>query len=377
MAANSAAWTAMGASHHASGIASTINTAATSASWLGVGSAASAVNVTMQNAALHGLGGWVDVKPAVVSAAMMAYQSANSAMRPAAECNANRDEYVADNHINPAVFFTLTPRIVSLDAEYYGVMWPNNAAVGTTYGATLSMLTESLMIAPPIAPMGASPAAPAAAASAVSESVADTGAGAAMRGAYEGSSAATSGTGQGASAAQDLGGQVSQLIGPVQQGISSVMEAPSSLMQAPQSLMGPAQSMMGMFMNPGALGGLGGGADAAAATAAPAAAANAAAGAGSAIGSGGGGAIGSGGAGVPASAFTRPVSAFEPGGSGRPVGLRPSGALGADMARPTTSAIGPGGMGGMPVGSTAHAARGSEDGRSQRATTVRIVDDRV
>ncbi|WP_038855070.1 PPE domain-containing protein, partial [Mycobacterium avium] len=62
--ANQTAWTTLAATHHASGVASAINTAATSASWLGAGSAASAANVTMLNASLHGLAGWVDVKPA-------------------------------------------------------------------------------------------------------------------------------------------------------------------------------------------------------------------------------------------------------------------------------------------------------------------------
>lgn len=76
--ANQTAWTTLGASHHASGVASAINTAATAASWLGVGSAASALNVTMLNATLHGLAGWVDVKPAVVSTAIAAFETANA-----------------------------------------------------------------------------------------------------------------------------------------------------------------------------------------------------------------------------------------------------------------------------------------------------------
>ena len=62
--ANQAAWQTLGATHHASGVASAINTSATSASWLGGGSAASASSVTSLNASLHGLAGWVDVKPA-------------------------------------------------------------------------------------------------------------------------------------------------------------------------------------------------------------------------------------------------------------------------------------------------------------------------
>lgn len=162
--ANQTAWTTLGASHHASGVASAINTAATAASWLGVGSAASALNVTMLNATLHGLAGWVDVKPAVVSTAIAAFETANAAMRPAPECMENRDEWGVDNAINPSVLWTLTPRIVSLDVEYFGVMWPNNAAVGATYGGVLAALAESLAIPPPVATMGASPAAPAQAA---------------------------------------------------------------------------------------------------------------------------------------------------------------------------------------------------------------------
>lgn len=147
--ANQTAWTTLGASHHASGVASAINTAATAASWLGVGSAASALNVTMLNATLHGLAGWVDVKPAVVSTAIAAFETANAAMRPAPECMENRDEWGVDNAINPSVLWTLTPRIVSLDVEYFGVMWPNNAAVGATYGGVLAALAESLAIPPP------------------------------------------------------------------------------------------------------------------------------------------------------------------------------------------------------------------------------------
>ncbi|CPR10782.1 PPE family protein [Mycobacterium bohemicum DSM 44277] len=159
--ANQTAWTTLGASHHASGVASAINTAATSASWVGAGSAASALNVTMLNAALHGLAGWVDVKPAVVAAAIAAYEAANAGMRPAPECIANRVETATDYGINPSVLWTLTPRIASLEFEYFGNMWPTNSAVGAAYGAILAALAESLAIPPPVAGMGASPAAPA------------------------------------------------------------------------------------------------------------------------------------------------------------------------------------------------------------------------
>nr|ACJ35574.1 PPE2 [Mycobacterium intracellulare ATCC 13950] len=149
--ANQAAWTALAATHHGSSIASTINTVATSASWTGAGSLASAANATALNASLHGLAGWVDVKPAVVSTAVSAYQMAYGSMRPAPECIENRTETATDYGINPLVLGALTPRITSLELEYFGSMWPNNSAVGASYGSILTALSSSLTIPPPIA----------------------------------------------------------------------------------------------------------------------------------------------------------------------------------------------------------------------------------
>lgn len=369
--ANQTAWTALAATHHASGVASAINTAATSTSWLGAGSASSATNVTMLNASLHGLAGWVDVKPAVVSTAISAYQLANGSMRPAPECVANRDEWGVDNGINPLVLGALTPRIVSLDVEYFGVMWPNNAAVGASYGAILTALAESLAIAPPVAAMGASPAAPAQAASAVGQAAADVAAGDGMRAAYQGVQSGTQ-AGQAASGGQDFAGQAGTFMQPLQSMMGAVpqaLQAPTQMMQAPMSAMQPLQSMMGMFANPGAMGG-----------AAPAASAVSATGGLSAaeagVSAGGGGGASLGGAGMSATSFTRPVSAFEPATGGRPVGLRPSGALGAEAMRPQTTAVGGSSMGGMPVG---HAAGGGRESRakSEQPATVRVVDERV
>jgi hypothetical protein len=367
MLANQTAWIAVGASHHASASASVINTVATSASWAGAGSAGSAVNATMLNAALHGLAGWVDVKPAVVSAAISAYETASAGMRPAPECNANRDESAADNIANPSVLWTLTPRIVALDTEYFGVMWPNNSAVGASYGGILAGLAESLAIPPPLAAMGASPAAPAEAASAIGQAAGDAGAGDGMRAAFS----ATNGAGAPTSAGQDLGGQLNTFMEPVQSMMGAVpqaLQAPSQLMQAPMSAMQPLQSMMGMFASPGALG---------AGAGAPASAVGAVAAAPSAAAGVGGGGASVGGVGMPATSFTRPVSAFEPGSSGRPVGLRPSGALGAESVRsPTTTMTGGTGIGGMPVGHAGGGHRGSQN-KSARPATVRVVDDRA
>ncbi len=367
--ANQTAWQTLGATHHGSGIASAINTAATSASWLGGGSAASASNVTSLNASLHGLAGWVDVKPAVVATAISAFETANAGMRPAPECVGNRTECAADNIANPSVLWTLTPRITSLEMEYYGSMWPTNSAVGATYGGILAGLVESLAIPPPIAGMGASPAAPAEAADAIGESTADTAAGDGMRSAFQGVQAGTNGAGPSAGAGDGL----STFMEPVQSMLGTapqVLQSSSGLLQAPMSAMQPLQSVVGMFANPGALG-MGGsvpaGSTLSTGGAIPALEVGASAGTGG---------VGVGGAGVPLTSFTRPVSAFEPATSGRPVGLRPSGALGAEAIRPQTVATGAAPVGGMPMGAAAGGHRGSH-GKSEPAATVRVVDDRV
>ncbi|OBF54299.1 hypothetical protein A5756_15005 [Mycobacterium sp. 852002-53434_SCH5985345] len=367
--ANQAAWTALAATHHGSSIASTINTVATSASWVGTGSLASAANATALNASLHGLAGWVDVKPAVVSTAVSAYQMAYGSMRPAPECIENRTECATDYGINPLVLGALTPRITSLELEYFGSMWPNNSAVGASYGTILTALTQSLAIPPPLATMGASPAAPAEAASAVGQSAAQVAAGDGMRSAFQGAQTGTQGAGQAASGGQDFMSQAGSFMEPVQSMMGAVpqaMQAPMQMMQAPMQMMSPLQSMMGMFANPGAMAGATPGVSAVSATEV------------SAVGaSGGGGAASLGSGGMPATSFTRPVSAFEPVSSGRPVGLRPSGALGAEAIRPQTTTVGGGTpMGGMPVGHGAGGERGSRD-KSEQPATVRVVDTRV
>ncbi len=370
MLANEAAWTALGAAHHASGIASAVNTALTSVGWIGAGSAGSALNATLLNVALHGLAGWVDMKAPIVAAAVEAYQLAYGTMRTMQECEENRIETATDYSINWTVLGALTPRIASLEYEYFGLFWPNNAAVGASYGATLTALTSSLTVPAPVAGMGASPAAPAAAASAVGEAASQTAAGGAMRAAYTGTSAATNTAGPGASAAQGVGGEMSSLLSPVQSMGSSLMQAPQALTQVPQTMLGPAQSMLGMFMNPNVFGGA---LNSTGAGGVPASAMLSSATATPGVGVGGS-SLGS--AGAPVSAFTRPVSAFESGG-GRPVGLRPSGALGSvESQRVTTTSAG--GMGGMPIGHAAGAAGRGQSGRtSDRTNTVRVVDDRA
>ncbi len=364
--ANQVAWAVVGASHHACGVASAINTAATSAGWMGAGSAASAATATLLNASLHGLAGWVGVKPAVVGAAVTAYQTANAGMRPAPECVANRVETAADHAINPSVLWTLTPRIAALELEYFGTMWPNNSAVGAAYGAILAGLAASLAIAPPTAGMGASPAAPAEAASAVGEASAHAAAGDGMRAAYQGVQTGTTATGQAASSVPDVGGPLGTVMAPLQAltgAVPQALQAPTGMIQAPMSAIQPLQSLMGMFADPGTLDV---GATAPEVSMAPGA---------GAVSVGGGG-TSPGGAGMPATTFTRPVSAFEPGVGGRPVGLRPSGALGTETLSSPTRTVAGNTIGGMPVGRPTGDQRRSDDTSTQPAT-VRVVDDPV
>lgn len=368
MLANGSAWTALGVAHHASGIASAVNTALTSIGWVGAGSEGSVLNATLLNVALHGLAGWVDVKAPIVAAAVEAYQLAYASMRTTQECEENRVETATDYGINPSVLGALTPRIASLEYEYYGMFWPNNAAVGASYGAVLTALTSSLTVPAPVAGMGASPAAPAAAAAAIDQAASQTVAGGAMRAAYTGTSTATDAAGQGANAAQGLGGQMSSMLSPLEQIGSTAMQAPQSLMQMPQSLASPLQSLMGMFANPSMLGGAGG---AAGAGSLPASAMLADATATTGSGAGGGVATS-----APMSSFTRPVSAFESGG-GRPVGLRPSGALGSSESQ-RVNVTSTAGMGGMPVAPGAGAGGKGASGRtSDRPNTVQVVDKRL
>ena len=78
--------------------------------------------------------------------AAAAHQSSFAQMVPAPPAHANRFEEAADEVINPMVLGALTPRIADLNVEYFGFMWPNNAAAGVRYGAALDGLGSALMM---------------------------------------------------------------------------------------------------------------------------------------------------------------------------------------------------------------------------------------
>ena len=97
------------------------------------------------------------------------------------QANVNRMEYVADNAINPWVLGALTGRLIELDGEYFGFMWPNNASAGLRYGAGLDAVgvaMAGLSALPSVA--GGSVAAPAMAAADVAANAGITMASAAM-----------------------------------------------------------------------------------------------------------------------------------------------------------------------------------------------------
>jgi hypothetical protein len=60
------------------------------------------------------------------------------------QANANRGEWGIDNAINPVVLGALTGRLIELDGEYFGFMWPNNASAGLRYGAGLDAVGAAL-----------------------------------------------------------------------------------------------------------------------------------------------------------------------------------------------------------------------------------------
>ncbi|HEU4361447.1 MAG TPA: PPE domain-containing protein [Mycobacterium sp.] len=161
---------------------SAASAAGTYGSWQGVGSLASMVSQTGLNAATGLLAGWLAEKLPLVATTVSAYHSAAATMVPAEAAVANRLEEATDEQINPWVWGALTPRIAELNLDYFGHMWPRNAAAGAAYGA-VARASAAAMLAVPVPPAlsGGSAAAPAAAAATIAEDGGVSAAGATMR----------------------------------------------------------------------------------------------------------------------------------------------------------------------------------------------------
>lgn len=145
--------------------ASQVNAAHTyGTAWSGVGATAAQRAHTRVNTDLAALAEWAAEKPPIVTAAAEAYHSAVAAMVPAADAVSNRVQEAADVEANPRCFGALSPRIAALNDDYFGHMWPTNAAAGANYGAVLRTSMAALSTPPPAASSATSPDADAAAA---------------------------------------------------------------------------------------------------------------------------------------------------------------------------------------------------------------------
>lgn len=353
-------------SHHemAAGISSA-NTAATLASWSGLGSNASAAAANGLNAGLHTTAGWTAHKIAVTQAAVDAFTTARSSVIPSVVVQTNRTEREAMDKANPSVLWSFTPAITERDLEYYGQHWPHNSTIGMGYSTAMNGFTAALGTPPPLAPEGASPAAPAAAGQAVAQAASDTGT---QDGVSLSSQAARTVGPAPASATSGTPEQINSLLGPLQEAASSVVQPASQIFQAPTQGLQSMSSLPSSLM--GALGGMFNSASAPQAAEVASLAGPLAAGGGAAggIGAGAAGAMGGMGAvsGTGLTSYTRPTSTFEPESGGRPTGLRTA----ATTSGPTTS-MGSG-MAGMPMAPMT--ARGNgDDPRQQAVTHARIV----
>jgi guanyl-specific ribonuclease Sa len=226
----------------------------TYASWQGSAAAASAVTQTGLNTQHELLVGWVLEKPPLVTSSAEAYQTAVAMMVPAELAVANRMEEATDEQINPLVWGALTPRIVALNLDYFGHMWPRNAGAGASYGAALRASAAAMMVPPPPAVAGASVAAPAIAAAAVAENAALSAAGAAMQAAEQGAMAVVSpgaaapaaALGAVTSSASSVSSTPALPSAPPAQPLAAVHRPPA--VAAPS--MAPAQAPVGMFAQP-------------------------------------------------------------------------------------------------------------------------------
>jgi hypothetical protein len=169
------------------------------------------------------------------------------------QANANRFEYVVDNGINPSVLGALTPRLIDLDTEYFGFMWPNNASAGLRYGAGLDALgagLAGLSALPSVA--GGSVAAPAMAAADVAANAGITMASAVMSATEQAATAVISPATSVASQASGLVGQAplsAPATSPSTPTVSPLATVSSHAPAAPS--MAQAQSpAMGMFLPP-------------------------------------------------------------------------------------------------------------------------------
>ncbi|HEY1840318.1 MAG TPA: PPE domain-containing protein, partial [Mycobacterium sp.] len=102
--------------------------AVTAKSYTGLGGTASEAALVTHNNEHLAFAEQTLAKAQIFHMAAAVNESSFAQMVPAPPAHANRFEEAADEVINPMVWGALTPRIADLNLEYFGFMWPNNAA---------------------------------------------------------------------------------------------------------------------------------------------------------------------------------------------------------------------------------------------------------
>jgi guanyl-specific ribonuclease Sa len=144
MHAASAALSSLGGSVDTTVAASGVNDVVVGEHWSGMGRIMAAASVGTLNTDQMSYGQLSLLKAQLLQAAGELHTMTPPRMVTHVQANANRGEYLVDNAINPWVWGALTPRLMELDSEYFGFMWPNNASAGLSYGAGLDALGAAL-----------------------------------------------------------------------------------------------------------------------------------------------------------------------------------------------------------------------------------------
>jgi PPE-repeat protein len=337
------------------------NAASTAAvGWQGVGGVGMLANATEMSTVMSLAVAWLQEGSMLAAPIVEAYTMALESMIPGEVCTENRVSqagFIASNIIGQN-----TPIIISLEIEYMGHFWPQNASLMATYQAVVSAALAALATPPPINPAFANPAGPlagvvqaggdavAGSLQAGFQGVSQT-AGTAAPAAQAPAAAATDGMSQAMSMPMQMVGQFGQMAGQLPQMLG---QAPQLLSQAVQLPMG----MLGPLANAGGLGGVGAPVDAASATLSQTAMPTGGA---TALAGGGGG-----GSGVVPSSFTRPASSFSTPNQPK----LPGGFTGATAAPEPVPGSAQSGMGGSGLyGAPAAMAREGDRSSTEKAPT--------
>jgi hypothetical protein len=248
MHAAGAALTALTGDVQATVVTSAVNDAIVGENWSGMGRISAAASVAVLNSDQTAYGLLSGLKSQLLNAAGELHTTTVPQMVTHVQANANRGEWGVDNAINPWVLGALTPRLIDLDTEYFGFMWPNNASAGLRYGAGLDALgaaLSSLSALPSLA--GGSVAAPAMAAADVAGNAGITMASTVMSAAEQAATAAISPATSGAAKSRSLVGQAPATSAST----SGISPSATVRLRWPVAPLPPSQPpAMGMFLPP-------------------------------------------------------------------------------------------------------------------------------